>query len=550
MSLKSSLFILPFLALGTGLSSCDSSTAATGESDSSGSTSKASSGSTTVSSLTLPGTTIDTASLSGTTKNSGKSAVLTANAMSTASSAFQTIFKGNANSTSSNALGSQTSQVESAQRRMAEAFADDPNNSSASFGLAATSLALRIQKLTSTFQSMKDSGYSIGGTSQPLVGSISSIETSTSSLARAMATPAKAPELHALQDTLENQLFPTMDSAIFLMQKAWSDSKFSVKIYDQGENDSLTIDRSDLGYALAITKAVRASLSWIIAYDFDITDANGSYAWIDTISHIVANDSLQPTTSAQQNALSTLKSLLAPTSSYLQVRSGKTTLLASVVGQFQEAIALAQASTNLASQLKANQSHLLIPQMTSTQKSDILRTLDSASLWLAGPRTVTLTWNKCSETSVYGTSSYTYTSYKSLVMGYGNPCPASYSLTSSSTNSTRFSLPALLSLQNLKVFLPSNYTWNDAGNWNSEGPILFTNGSKTISLQALDDLLSSSDSYLPLKTWIQWSDPTFGGVFPDLQQGGVFDLIFAGSQADPTTIKSAARLTTALRLLP
>lgn len=559
-------FFIPasLAVLALGLSACDSATAS--NDTSTNSTSSSSSSTTTTVALSNPA--IDTTKLVGTTKDSAAASALTATAMGTASSAFKKIFNGKANSAQDNPLGNQELALSSAQKTMATAFANDPNNSKTSFGLAVTSLALRTQKLAVTFQSMQDSGLTIGNTSQPLLSNISSIESSTSALARAMATPAKAPELDALQDTLQYQFLPTLDSAIFLMQKAWRNTSFTFKVYDNNERDSLTLDRSDLGYALAIAKAVRASVCWFISYDFNIA-YNGSYAWIDTLGHIGDNDPVLPTSVDQKNAWTHFKSLVSSGSSFLKVRTGKESLHSSVASQFQEAVTLAVASTNLAYQIKANQTHLLVPQMTSTQKGDLLRALDSASLWLAGPRTITLSWSKCQDIYSYRNSSvnYSYTDtsfyYEMGLLGLKDPCPASfgysgsswsdsntYSVKSTQTNQTRFSLPALLSLSDFKVFLPSTYTWNDTGDWDQYGPILFTNRSQFINIQALGDTISNRKSYLPLKTWIQWSDPTFGGVFPDLKQGDVFDIIFKGSELNSTSVKSAARLTSALRLLP
>ena len=559
--------------LALGLSACDSSTASNDESGSSSTSNSSSTNSSGSNSVTtsLTGTSIDTNGLKGSTKDTATAHALTTTALTTTSDAFHVVFNGNANSSSQSPLGSQLTQLTAAHTTMAAAFAKDPNNSTANFGLAVTSLALRVQSLAGTFKNMQDSGLSIGNSTQPLLGSVSSIEASSSTLARAMATPAKAPAVHALQDTLETQLLPTLDSAIFLMNKVWNDTNFTLKIYDKDEDDSLAIDRSDIGYALAVSMALRASLSWIIAYDFDIADANGSYAWIDTLSHIKNIDPVLPTTQPQKAAWSHFKDILSASSDYLKVRSGKESMLSSVVPQFQQAVGLAKASTSLAYQIKASHSHLLIPQMTSTQKSSILRALDSANLWLAGPRTISLSWNTCQEvqksTDSYGGDTSTYTdtfSYKRLVLfGLEDPCPSSYSstgyyysssiqytLTSSQSNSTQFSLPALLSLKNLKVFLPSSYAWNDTKDWDTYGPFFLKNGANTITVSALGDSLSAAHSYLPLKRWIQWSDPTFGGVFPNLKQGDIFDLLYKGSDIGKSTASSAARMTSALRLLP
>lgn len=555
--------------LALGLSACDNSTASNDESGSSSNSSSSSTNSSGSNSVTtsLTGTSIDTNGLKGTTKDTATAHALATTALTTTTDAFQVVFDGKASSASGSPLGTQSAKLTAAHTTMATAFAKDPNNSTANFGLAVTSLALRVQSLAGTFKNMQDSGLSIGNSAQPLLGSVSSIEASSSALARAMATPAKAPAVHALQDTLETQLLPTLDSAIFLMNKVWNDTTFTLKIYDKDEGDSLAIDRSDIGYALAVSMALRASLSWLIAYNFDIADANGSYAWMDTISHITNNDPVLPTTQPQKAAWSHFKDILSASSDYLKVRSGKESMLSSVVPQFQQAVGLAKASTNLAYQIKASHSHLLIPQMTSSQKGDILRALDTAGLWLAGPRTITVSWNKCQEVYKSGTTTYgetdTSTYTRMVLFGLEDPCPASYSysstywsssdtytLTSSQTNKTSFSLPALLSLKDFKVFLPSNYVWNDTGDWDHYGPFFLKSGNTTISLTALHDTLDSTNSYLPLKTWIRWSDPTFGGIFPNLKQGDVFDILFKGSDGDPAAAKSAARLSTALRLLP
>jgi len=518
---------------------------------------------------------------SSSTPTTSTSSPQAAAAVDAASSAFQTLFQSGNQPSASNVLGGQTAQIQSANVQLQSAVRANPNDSKAAFGLAVTSLALRMDNMSGTLSSMQGNGLGLNASGRTFSGTPADVNAAVPVLARSMANPTKAPLVSDFQDSLEIRLLPTVDSVANLLAVAWNDAAFELKVYDKDGGDTLVIDRGDVGYALAIVKAVQAEINWMISYNVNI-DVNGSYEWLDTLANIGKGRVDYPATSAQQSSYRQLQTFLTPGSSFLKVRSGKEARLTSVLTGLRSAITLAKEATNVSYQVKNGKTNRLIQSITTVeQRNDVLAALDSAGLWLSGPRTVNVgSWNQCQEvtkssyTSSYGSAPYTSSSvyldttrYFS-VLGI-NECPSGYSsdyssgmytssysstyykLSTVSSNSVSFDLSKLITLSDLKLFLPSSYAWNNTfdATWSSTGPILWTNGTAKVSMDSVMSLAQAAKSYVPFKSWITWSDPTIGGVFPGMTQGGLFDMVFKGSEIDPTT-KATPKLGVALGLLP
>jgi len=449
--------------------------------------------------------------------NESSSGSATASAPSTdksvnaASAAFQTIFQSGSSSSASDLLGSQAAEIESANTQLKRAYLTNPKDSKAAFGLAVTTLALRMNSMSGTLSTMQENGLGLNASGKLFSGTPADVNASIPVLARSMANPAKAPLLSDIQDSLEIGMLPTVDSVANLLTIAWNDPEFELSVVDKDDGDILVIDRGDIGYALAIVKAVQAELNWMVSYNINI-DVDGSYAWLEALSNDnTVGDVSYPATAAQQNAVKQIQAFLTSGSSFLKVRPGKESRLASTLTGLREAIDIAKAATNASYLAKKGTSNHLKSITTVSQRDDVLEVLDSAGHWLSGPRTVTL----------------------------------------DNGNSVTFDLSKLITLSDLKLFLPSSYVWNNNfdASWSKIGPILWTNGSSTIAMDSVFGLAKASKSYLPFKNWIRWSDPTVGGVFPGMTQGGLFDLAFKGTKADPT-VNGAPKLSAVVDLLP
>lgn len=529
--------------------------------------------------VTLPATKVDTSALNGATANAvdaAASRTAVASATQGAQDAFQAVFDSGA-AKMTNPMGSQASAMANANAKMRLAFQKDPNNTQACFGLAVTSLAVRTQSLGETMGKLQNEGLDI---SNPV--SAGRGQAALPGLARAMSNPTEAPSITALQDSVELKLFPTLDSAIFLLQKAWKDPDFAFKVADPDfAGDSLVIDRGDVGFALAGLKGLRGYVSWMVSYNADVRK-NGTYAWIDTLANIDGN---VPSTTAQKAAFDHVKALVAPGSDFLKVRTGKEELLGSVVPQFREALAVAKEAATLSYNLKHGATDRRLTTITTTSQRDlVIKAADTALSWLAGPRTVTLMKRStCKETytstssshyvydSIKGsytysatpvttTSSSTYSWTHTNLFGLSSSsCGKDYSYTGTSYSyastyteiggtsvQARFDLSALLRLTDLKAFLPNSYVWNDYSTWKANGPFSLSNGTTVKVANAFEDDINASGP-LALKGWLRWSDPTFGGAFPDLTTSeALLDLV---NRMDGGNTASAARIGTAFSLL-
>jgi len=526
--------------------------------------------------VTLPATKVDTTKLNGSTVDAAASRAAVASATQGAQDAFQAVFDSTSGDVT-NPMGNQALAMANANAQMRVAFQKDPNNTQACFGLAVTSLAVRTQDMGETMGKLQNEGLDVAN---PMAAGRG--QAALPGLARAMSNPTEAPSITALQDSVELKLFPTLDSAIFLLQKAWKDPNFAFKVADPDfAGDSLVIDRGDVGFALAGLKGLRSYVSWLVSYNADVRK-DGSYAWIDTLANI---DGDAPSTTAQKAAFDHVKALTAPGSAFLKVRSGKEELLGSVVPQFREALTVAKEAASMSYELKHGATDRRLTTITTTsQRDQVIKAADTALSWLAGPRTVTLMkLSTCKETytSTY-TSNYVYDSIKDTYTYSATPvtttststyawtrhnlfglsssnCGSGYSYTGTSysysstyteiggtTVQTRFDLSSLLRLSDLKAFVPNSYVWNDYSSWKANGPFSLSNGSTTKTVKEISEL-TDAQGIVGIKGWLRWADPTFGGAFPDLTTSeALIDLV---NRMDGGNTASAARLGTAFSLL-
>jgi len=481
--------------------------------------------------------------------------------------AYQALFQ-QSTVDASNPMGSSTTTLSNANASLQKAYTANPTDSRAAFALAITGLSLKVNTLAGTFQRAQANGLELGGPTSNLPVSPTAVTNELPVLARAVSNPAKAPLVHELQDSLELLLIPTLDSAINLLTTSWSDTGFEFRVAFDPANfpgDTIIIDRADVGMALSVLQAFRAEIRWMISYNLDV-DLNGSYAWSDTLDNINPDVALSP---AQSAAFEKAKSLLAPGSSFLAVRPAKAAFLASVPVELRTALQRMRESTSLAYRLKTGAKRH-IPTITTTQVRDqFFEVIDSGLAKLAGPsKTVLYAKVSCKESSTVtvtsnGTTTNTYASsydfyheykiFSAISMGcrsgvyddssdYGGGLVYHYHdvvTASSQTQTVLVDLSKLLSLPDLKVFLP-RYTWNALPTWNDVGPFNLVGTDNIASnFKQLGDL-GDTKGFDGVKNRISWLDPSFGGVFPELKTSGDVMELFRASVDDGNTSPTIA----------
>ncbi|MCB9495674.1 MAG: hypothetical protein H6686_02180 [Fibrobacteria bacterium] len=452
----------------------------------------------------------------------------------TTAQAFQTLFE-QESVDQTNPMGTSSSSLRTAHENLRATWIQDPTDSRTAFALAITGMAVKMNDLAGTMARARDNGLPLGGSGTGSAGtSAGEVTQEIPVLARALVSPAKAPLAHEIQDSLEILLLPTLDSAIEYLDVAWKDQGFSFPVSMDRINfpdDTLLLDRVDVGLALSVLQAFRAEIRWMVAYNLDV-DRAGSYDWIDTLSNWnVESDPISP---AQEAALSHLQSLVSPGSSFLKVRPSKAVGLASVPGELKAALERSREAAALASTIKGAERHL--PYLETPQDREAFtKVLDTGIAWLSGPRQVTLYSRlTCVDSSWAAdpTTGYSYQySTTRIFAAFSDPCNDSYdynspygsyeyhsrtTLLSQRDQTVAFDLSRLLALPDLKVFLP-RYQWNPTSSWKADGPYSLIGAAGVVTTLPRLDEIADSSGFDGIRTRITWADPSFGGVFPELQ---------------------------------
>ena len=383
----------------------------------------------------------------------------------------------------------------------------NPSNSSAGFGLAVTSLALKLDQFSDTLNRLWNNGLQVGGSNPGgmFAATPAQVVQSQVSAARALsnATDSLA-TIHGLQSSLEANFLPTVDSVVNLLQTCWSDPKFSYRFPVSGfsDRDSLTIGRGDVGIALASAQAVRDVLVWLLSQNFEVGVTNqgfpNDYAWLDTLGNI--DGSVGPQGSFQTAAFQNLQTL-APTGSFFAVKSGDLPRVQAIPADLRLAVANGKAAAAYAFQYQKDMQHGLI-QLDQDGLNSVNRDLDSVTAYLSGPHT-------------YVQPRHTETSYDFACMDTlrnysSNAC---MSQTVYSGYSITVDVSKLITLPDHKIFLPV-FKWNKASDWSTMGPYSLMNGTTVTTSRWLEN---NNPSALDLSGKIAWTDPTFGGAFPNFK---------------------------------
>jgi hypothetical protein len=424
-------------------------------------------------------------------------------------------------------------QLQSANTAFRSDLSANSANTSAKFGLAVTSLALVLDNYSDSLDRMWNNGLQVGSSNPGGMFQTTPVAVAKDQAfaARSLQTLDSTATIRQLQNTVELHFMPTVDSVVTLLTACWSDPNFTYRFPVSGfsEGDSLTIGRADVGLALAGVMAVRDYLVWLISQDLEAGFAGQGfptqYAWYDTLSHI--DDSLGPQGASQTQAFQNLQTLLASGSTFLGVRAGYTARVDAIPSDLKAAAAIAKSAMDYALKYQVDDFHGLVQPDTATGNS-FKGAMDSVDLYLSGPRT-------------FVRASYKETNY----VGYqacGDTYCFVYDTIVHPSFQVRVDLAKAITLRDRKVFLP-RFQWNAASDWPAKGPYSLVSASGTTTFRQIKAM--DVQSPLDLDGKIEWIDPTFGGVFPDLKSSHDVLAKLDEAQQNPVAAAGAAR-----RLVP
>lgn len=380
----------------------------------------------------------------------------------------------------------------------------NPDDPKAAFGVAVTSLSLKVDDLSDSLKRMWDAGLRIGDESGPegmFKSSPTALVSGTSFAARALSDPRNAPKISELQGMLDTKLMPTIDSAVMFLERCWNkpDFKYRFQVTVSGKVDSLTIGRADIGFALAGLRTARAYFTWLLAQNVDV-DFDGSYAWIDTMSHI--DDEVGPTTAAQEKAFQNLQALLAPGSGFLTIRTGYEQRIAEIPAELLSIVALAKEAGDHSVLRQVTRKDGLI-RLSSEDNAEFQRYADSAKLYLSGMHTYTRDAYTREEWVDYDSCGWNTTMTSYSCGEYVNMEHPGFSV--------RMDVSKLITLSDKKVFLP-RFSWNPTAEWATKGPFSLLKGSIATPMLDFDQRIQV-DAPTGMAPYMEWTDPSFGGAF-------------------------------------
>lgn len=380
----------------------------------------------------------------------------------------------------------------------------NPDDPKAAFGVAVTSLSLKVDDLSDSLKRMWDAGLRIGDASGPegmFKSSPTALVSGSSFSARALSDPRNAPKISELQGMLDTKLMPTIDSAVMFLERCWNkpDFKYRFQVTVNGKVDSLTIGRADIGFALAGLRTARAYFTWLLAQNVDV-DFDGSYAWIDTMSHI--DEEVGPVTAAQEKAFQNLQTLLTPGSSFLTIRTGYQSRIDALPAELRDIVKLAKEAGDHSVLRQITRKDGLI-RLSSEDNAEFQRYADSATLYLSGMHTYTRDAYTREEWVSYDSCGWNSTMTSYSCGEYMNMEHPGFSI--------RMDISKLITLSDKKVFLP-RFSWNSTAEWATKGPFSLLKGSTATPMLDFDQKIQI-DTPTGMAPYMEWTDPSFGGAF-------------------------------------
>ncbi|MBK9577551.1 MAG: hypothetical protein IPO40_10770 [Fibrobacteres bacterium] len=413
----------------------------------------------------------------------------------------------------------------------------DSGNSAAHFGLAITSLALKANDMASTFRSMNKNGLSVGGMEGQDLFRSSPLELAESPAlsARALSSPEKSATLRQLQDTLEQKFLPTVDSLVDALRMCWNDTGFAYRFKIEAFEDSLAIGRADVGTALVAAQSVQNYLVWLISQDLEAgftgQGFESQYAWLDTLSHIDIKTG--PATAMQKQAFENLKVLFPATGTtssrnFLGIRTGYQAKVNAIPGKVIEMAKTMKAVADYAHTYQTSLSKGLL-RLDVDQKKAAYAAADSLIRVLSSPTTITKEEEYKQE----------YAGYEMIQTATGYTFQSKYETVHYPAVSVKVDVAKIITLGNRQAFFP-RFAWNAGDQWEAKGPFSMVKGSTTTSMADLANV--KLDGPLGMETYIEWADPTFGGIFPDFKS--TRDVLAKMEEANPkgTVVTPSARL--------
>lgn len=400
------------------------------------------------------------------------------------------------------------SGFQSANEAFRTSLAENPSNTAANFGVAVTSLALRMDDFSDTLQKMWDNGLRVGdqGPSRMFQGSAVEIAEAPVVSGRALSVPENGPTIRALQDAVERSFLPTVDSVVNSLSACWNDPNFAYRFTVDGFKDSLTIGRADVGTALAAAEAVQAYLVWFISQDVEVGfDGQGfptQYAWLDTLAHIPGTG---PATASQRQALENLQTLvpatgMTSTRNFLGIRPGYQAKVNAIPAQFVSIASLMKDVANYSYSYQTDAKHGLL-SLNQQQRDQAIEAADSVIRILSSPTLVTMPERTGEEYTGSDWNANTGFVYHYNMIRY----PAV---------SIRVDVSKVITLGSRQVFLP-RFAWNAAADWELKGPFSLVKGTTRTGVKELPSLkLTGPAAY---EAYVEWADPSMGGLFPDFR---------------------------------
>lgn len=198
-----------------------------------------------------------------------------------------------------------------------------PGHCQAIFARAVASATLLTQdpKMDAFIQKAENSGSS----ASPKIGSMAGLmKMSPDQAPQALLKVSSnlkqmdRPTVREAQDLIEQSIMPKLDATIQAMETVMDYQMFAIRFDVDG--DSVEIDRSEVGPGLAGLKVMKAFLTVVAGYEWEVA-VNGKYDWVDTLSDLQEADvdNLRP---GQRQALDHLTGLFAQSSPFSKFRAG------------------------------------------------------------------------------------------------------------------------------------------------------------------------------------------------------------------------------------
>jgi hypothetical protein len=432
-----------------------------------------------------------------------------------------------------------------------DALAADPSNSTARLGVSVFTLGQL--KEDGNVQSNLDSiQIWVDGSNSPFFADSAQSAAAPKRLGKLvkkleLLSRTDPPAIHALQNLLEQKVLVPMDEAIVnLKYIVDNDPNFSydITIITEMDTQRIHLDNGEVYALLSGLSLFKALINFTVCYNLDV-DQSGSYAAFDS----------------EMTARARLVELMDPASPFLKVRSGKENQLNEIPVLLVNAIDYARDCIDFVSAETGDQTNdpITFSAADSSFISEARKGLDSARSWLTGVKTVKVADILGKDTLPGETFQidlaklFTIQDFKALLPLHGFYAPTSWdSVIRSDTNwdamiiSWNNTTGSNDTLRGRYRNMVCDSTWTNCTfdtvwdvNIVTQGPVYLTNDAAQITAFYLDSgginpAISSFETLqdptpdqmkAEMAKILVFPDPTFNGVFPDMTNTRLFDLL-------------------------